>query len=564
MIYIDGILYLIYIYSLRGGKQMKNRVKTKWLVMLFSVAMAACLMVVPSFAAEIVDSGTCGDNLTWELDSDGVLTISGSGNMTDWEINDGYTTAPWFDYSEEIKEVIIENGVTSIGDDAFWWYCENLESVSIPDSVTSIGINAFCHCISLESIDLPDSLTSIGISAFRYCESLKSITIPEGITRLETLLFGSCDSLESVTLPESLESIGSWVFEFDPNLKSLNIPDSVTSLDDGAFANCGLECIVIGDGVQVLTEDAFAGCGNLTSITLGSGLTSIEEGAFDGCDALESITIPENVSSIEDDAFKECTALETVIFKGNAPVFGENAFEDVAATIYYPADDDTWTEEILQDYGGSITWVAYDYLYGYASCSQDDTCLISKFVDLDETAWYHDGVHFCIENDLMNGTSNTTFEPSTATTRSMIVTMLYRLAGEPDVTGTSSFTDVVSGSWYEDAVIWAEQNGIANGYGTGEFGVSDEVTREQIAAFFCRYAEYAGEDVTESADLSSYPDADEVSDWAEAELSWAVAKGLITGQGSGSATYLASGSDAMRSETATILMRFIINIIDVE
>ena len=192
----------------------------------------------------------------------------------------------------------------------------------------------------------------------------------------------------------------------------------------------------------------------------------------------------------------------------------------------------------------------------YRSCLQDESCPMYSFTDLVLTAWYHDGVHYCLDNGLMTGTSSTTFEPSTATTRSMIVTMLYRLAGEPEVSGTSSFTDVAEGSWYEDAVIWAEQNGIAKGYDTGEFGVSDSVTREQIATFFYRYAEYAGEDVTASADLSGYPDADEVSDWAEDEISWAVAKGLITGQGVGDEIYLAPSSDAMRSETATILMRF--------
>ena len=135
--------------------------------------------------------------------------------------------------------------------------------------------------------------------------------------------------------------------------------------------------------------------------------------------------------------------------------------------------------------------------------------------------------------------------------------MLYRLAGEPEVSGTSSFTDVVSGSWYEDAVIWAEQNGIAEGYDTGEFGVGDAVTREQIAGFFCRYAAYAGSDSSASASLSGYPDADEVSDWAEAGLSWAVAEGLITGRSNGDEICLAPGEDTMRSETATILMRFI-------
>ena len=203
----------------------------------------------------------------------------------------------------------------------------------------------------------------------------------------------------------------------------------------------------------------------------------------------------------------------------------------------------------------------------YLSCLQDEDCPISAFTDADPAAWYHDGVHFCLENDLMNGTSTATFEPDTSTTRSMIVTMLYRLAGSPDVSGWSTtFTDVESGSWYEDAVIWAENKDIANGYDTGEFGVSDPVTREQIAAFFYRYAEYILEcDMTVYTDLSDanydFMDVDEVSSWAYTELSWAVENELITGQGVGSETYLAPGSEAMRSETATILMRFMENLL---
>ena len=205
-----------------------------------------------------------------------------------------------------------------------------------------------------------------------------------------------------------------------------------------------------------------------------------------------------------------------------------------------------------------------EYSMDYAVCLQDEDCPIYSYSDADPTAWYHNGVHFCIENDLMNGTGSSTFEPSTATTRAMIVTMLYRLAGSPDVSGhITTFNDVVAGSWYVDAVIWAQENEIANGYDNGDFGVNDSVTREQLAAFFYRYAVYyAGlDDGSASTDLSDYPDADEVSSWAETELSWAVAEGLITGQGSGSTSYLSPGSDAARSETATILMRFIVNIV---
>ena len=201
-----------------------------------------------------------------------------------------------------------------------------------------------------------------------------------------------------------------------------------------------------------------------------------------------------------------------------------------------------------------------EYLTGYSTCLKDDTCLIAQFTDADPAAWYHDGVHFCLENGIMQGTSGSTFEPDTEMTRSMIVTMLYRLAGSPEVEGDSSFSDVVEGAWYEDAVIWAETAGITEGCGNGMFGGEDPVTREQLAVFFYRYAEYAGLDVTASEDLSSFPDAEEVSSWAEAEMGWAVAAELIHGRAEADGNYLAPADSALRSEAATMLMRYVMNI----
>ena len=232
--------------------------------------------------------------------------------------------------------------------------------------------------------------------------------------------------------------------------------------------------------------------------------------------------------------------------------------EETAAVSCEDGEEDTflYTASITLDGTEYTSTRTSGYDWACISCLLDETCPMDSFTDLVATAWYHDGVHFCIENELMNGTSSTTFEPGSATTRSMIVTMLYRLAGEPEVEGTSTFNDVEPGSWYEDAVIWAEQEDIAEGYGNGEFGVSDTVTREQIAVFFCRYAEeIEKQDVSAAMGMAGYPDADEVS-------SWAVNIGLITGQGTGGETYLAPGSDATRSETATILMRFIEYVIE--
>ena len=182
----------------------------------------------------IVASGTCGDNLTWKLDDEGTLTISGKGAMTEWVDSD---SAPWKTYSNTINKVVIQPGVTSIGKNAFSG-CENLKSITIPEGVTSIGGNAFGGCSSLTSITIPEGVTSIGKYAFDGCENLKSITIPEGVTSIEDETFQWCSSLMSITIPKSVTSIGWYAFEGCVSLTSITIPKGVTSIGWIAFEGC--------------------------------------------------------------------------------------------------------------------------------------------------------------------------------------------------------------------------------------------------------------------------------------------------------------------------------------
>ncbi len=175
------------------------------------------------------------------------------------------------------------------------------------------------------------------------------------------------------------------------------------------------------------------------------------------------------------------------------------------------------------------------------------------FTDVAEEQWFYDAVEYVYENGLMNGVTETTFEPDSTTTRGMIVTVLYRMAGSPAVTGENAFTDVEAGSWYEDAIIWAAANGIVEGYGDGTFFPDADVTREQMAAILYRYAEYAGLDVTGRGDLTAFPDGETVSAWAEENVAWAVAEGLLTGRDDQT---LDPAGTATRAEIATILMRY--------
>ena len=174
------------------------------------------------------------------------------------------------------------------------------------------------------------------------------------------------------------------------------------------------------------------------------------------------------------------------------------------------------------------------------------------FPDVDENDWFYDEVVYVYENGLMNGVENNQFAPNTATNRAMLATILYRLAGQPDVSGDLPFTDVAAGTWYTDAVLWAAQNGIVNGLGENTFAPMNTLTREQLVTMLYRYAEAAGYDVSAAADLSGYPDAGKVQPYAQEAMSWAVAEGIVEGMDGN----LNPAGSATRAQIATILMRF--------
>ncbi len=300
---------------------------------LLTFVLGICIVLLSitalsGFAAEIVTSGSCGTNVTYTIDSDGVLTISGSGDMADYTAP--YRT-PWFSQRSDIKTVVIEDGVTSIGNYAFD-YCSSLKSITLPDSITSIGDSAFDYCSSLKSITLPDSVTSIGEDAFAGCDSLTSISIPDSVTSIGNSAFSDCSSLASITLPEGVTSIGNHAFYRCDSLTSISIPDSVTSIGYDAFYDCiGLK--------KVCTNDIAAWCAIefsdqnanplryanglylneeiVTNLVIPEGVTSIGAYAFYNCDSLTSITIPDSITSIGEDAFYWCGSLKCVAYAGN-------------------------------------------------------------------------------------------------------------------------------------------------------------------------------------------------------------------------------------------------------
>jgi len=179
------------------------------------------------------------------------------------------------------------------------------------------------------------------------------------------------------------------------------------------------------------------------------------------------------------------------------------------------------------------------------------------FTDTDYKAWYSDHVDYVYDEGIMNGTGEHSFGPDMALSRAMVVTVLYRAAGSPEVTGEIPFADVEEGMWYSDAILWAYQNEVVNGVGDGSrFDPNGNITREQIATILYRYTQSLGVEMAEGADLNTYPDGAMVSAYAEEGMAWAVGEGLITGAVSNGVTTLSPWNTATRAQFATIISRY--------
>ena len=283
----------------------------------------------------IVDSGTCGDNATWELYDDGELIISGSGEMTDWY----ESSSPFYQIRNYIKKVTINNGITSIGNHAFN-YCRSLTNVSIPGSIKIIGNNAFFECSSLTSVTIPDGVTSIRIYAFFKCSSLTSVTISGSVTSIGDYTFNECSSLTNLTIMDGVKSIGSSAFSGCSSLTSVTIPDSVTHIDSCAFEDCS----------------------SLTSVTIPDSVTSIYSYSFKGCSSLTSVTIPDSVKSIHDDAFRNCSSLTNITVDALSQTYSsENGVlfnKNKTTLICCPGGKEG--EYIIPDSVTSISWGAFE------------------------------------------------------------------------------------------------------------------------------------------------------------------------------------------------------------
>jgi hypothetical protein len=292
----------------------------------------------------------------------------------------------------------------------------------------------------------------------------------------------------------------------------------------------------------------------ISEIKINEGITSIEYEQFCGLANVTKVSIPSTVNIIEPESFDECEKINQITFYGDAPKVQKAAYDEdgeyveyapifnnITATAYYPAGNSTWTEAVMKDYGGNITWVPYS----------------DFFVDVPQNAWYYDAVKYVYNKGIMSGTSEFKFSPNATTTRGMIVTILYRMEGEPEISESESFGDVSDSKYYANAVKWAASKGIVAGYENGTFKPENKIKREQLACILYNYASYKGYDLAAPADLSVYQDAKNISAYAKNAMGWAVASGMITGT---DRNIIAPMGNATRAQVAQIFMNFCENV----
>ena len=327
----------------------------------------------------VVATGSCGESVSYTVYSDMSMVISGTGEMKDYVDADLHIDDVYY---QKIKSVTIEEGVTSIGEFAFY-YCASLTSVTIGNGVTHIGNAAFNECYSLASVTIPNSVSEIGNGAFNLCSSLSSVEIPSSLTILSPALFFGCTSLASITIPEGVTEIGDAAFEWCTSLTSVSIPASVQSIGEGVFGSCtNLSSITVDATntvydsrdncnaiIETSTNTLIAGCMNTI---IPASVTAIGGYAFYECTGLTSVTIGNEVTAIEDYAFANCKGLTSITVENETPItITHKAFLNVdkaACTLYVPAG----TKSAYESAEGwkefeNIEETAPDYIIGDAN-----------------------------------------------------------------------------------------------------------------------------------------------------------------------------------------------------
>lgn len=519
---------------------MKKTKKLSFLLMLAAAFVLLFAMQVTAYAE--VYKGGCGLGVNWEVDTQTkTLTIKGQGDMKDYG-HMGNDSSPYKAYKKDIQKIVVEDGITSIGDYAFYdlynvkeavlgkdvisigtcgfFYCGKMETISLPESLEIVGDGAFWNCGSLKNVVLPKNVDTIGEEAFWCCSNLVSVTIPDGVTSIGASAFRQCDDLEKVVIPPSVQYIGDCIFADAESLVSVQLPEGLTSIPYYAFNGCNaLICVNIPSTVKTIGERAFFECNSLKGVRLPEALEIIEAYAF-AKTKIEHLLIPERVLSIGDMAFYDCKNLQKIaILSPDTKLYnGKKTLGVVGVTTIYGKENSTAAAHALA-YDYAFTYIAEDNLW------VDSMEYPNPFSDVKEGYFYCDPVKWAVYHGITAGVTATAFRPDDPCTRGQIVTFLWRTENKPAPTlDGNPFEDVRNNQFYYNAVLWAVEHNITAGLTSVQFGPEAPCTRGQIVTFLWRKE---GQPKASSSE-HTFKDIKEGQYYYDAVL-WAVEQGVTAG-----------------------------------
>ena len=526
----------------------------------------------------IIETGSCGETVTYELNREtGLLTISGQGSINDYfPLN-----SPFFE-SSDIQEIIIEEGVTRIGDRAFH-SCFSLEKITLPDSLTSIGDWALCDCEAIRSIQIPDSVEDIGRGAFASCEclreiklpqgmttvkeetfggcsSLTEITIPDGVTAIETRAFGDCFELRNVEIPDGVVSIGDQVFWNCYALRSIYFPDSVTEMGDGVFARCKrLTSVRLPDGLESIGRTMFSNCQSLAYIDIPGSVTTIAERAFQDCDSLTSLVLPDSLTTIDEYAFVYSNSLQSIFLPENLSRIGKNAFDRTVIAgidVYYDGTADQWSQINIDESNLEYFKEPIHFREDFLISAESLDMLTRHSVRLRCYGLTDESVVISWSSSNPKVAAVDSKGEVTALTRGQAMITASVAADGETIEKTCHvqvrYCDVYDDKeYYYVPVYWAADKGITNGYGNVYFGTDENCTREQMVTFLWRQA---GKPAPKRK-TCPFSDVTAGTYYYKAVL-WAYEKGITKGYSSGEyAGKFGVGLSVTREDTVTFIYR---------
>ena len=436
----------------------------------------------------------------------------------------------------------LPDGLRYIGPDAFPDGMYELVDFTLPESVTYIDHEAGVPISAVR--DLPDALTYIGDKAFSgHSIDISYLEIPNGVKYIGEKAFGYINTGSSqkmdVRLPDSLEYMEWAAFEYNNIGQITNWPAAITTWND-FLISCQMDALTLPDtilNVHRLTSYS-SSVMNLNRVKVIEGFSG-----YGYADIYTSDTIQPGSGTIL------MPNLERVFPNTHIGGDGAGVVAIPNMEVYVPFNgvDEGFDEHL------NVVIFEPSMLEGLPSAPPSAAPMVGSFTDVRTNNWFAGAVEYVVNNGLFSGVSDTSFAPNEPVTRGMLVTVLWRAAGEPSASA-SAFADVPADAWYAKAVAWANVNGIVQGYDASTFAPDDRITREQLAAIFQRYAGFKGMETSGRGDLSQFGDTGALSNWAQEGVSWAVGAGLISGKGDG---VLDPQGATTRAEAAVILQRFL-------